>query len=406
MSTFYNIYGEKMANLSMLLTILLTCLPWTMILPSFLRMPLQVISVSLFIVSLLLLRRYYYLLALLILFFCSCMYFIGAWNEKMRATTFLYNSLCCWEIAIYGMMCIDGVIKYERKIFWLVVAITLVTSVTTILGLTQYPMAVRELGRELSYAGTNVKSIYRVRNIASWSQLFGMVFITGGLVYFFKENRNKFVFFTLLILELCILKAQITLGTLISIMILALMLANVKSKKIYYTIIFECSAIAVIVLFNLNYILSWFIELSRQLDLRMLSYKLRDLYNLLVEQSVTGDALARFELYTKSLKAFWEIDIRIVWIDGKPATNYIGYHSELFDLIGTLGVMGIILVLFCVSIWICKIKKIKNAYSHRFLLFMFYAFIILALLNPVFYSPQVWIGVFAVPAQLVCMKPM
>lgn len=77
-----------MANLSMLLTILLTCLPWTMILPSFLRMPLQVISVSLFIVSLLLLRRYYYLLALLILFFCSCMYFIGAWNEKMRATTF------------------------------------------------------------------------------------------------------------------------------------------------------------------------------------------------------------------------------------------------------------------------------------------------------------------------------
>ena len=118
------INGDRLANWAMQLIMLLTCLPIMMTLPSILRKPLQLLAVGFFLLSLLLKRKYTYILCLAFLFSCSYLYYIGSWDEMMAGSTFLYNSLCCWIVALYGILCINGGTKSSIKLFWFVVVIT------------------------------------------------------------------------------------------------------------------------------------------------------------------------------------------------------------------------------------------------------------------------------------------
>ena len=86
------------------------------------------------------------------------------------------------------------------------------------------------------------------------------------------------------------------------------------------------------------------------------------------------------------------------------ATSYIGYHSELFDVIGSMGILGIILIITIAVSWLRFSSCITDSYKHRFLIVMFIVFCLIFILNPVFYSPQIWIGAFALPAMLVCKE--
>ncbi len=396
----FAITGEQLANNSMILIILIICFPLTMVLPSIIRMPLQILAILLFVFGLVLLRSYKSILVLFVLFTCSYLYYIGAWEEMMEGTTFLYNSLCCWLIAIYAGLCISGIINNNKKVFWLVVILTLLTAITTILGLLQYPLAVRELGRGSSYTGTDIKYIYRSRNIASWSQVYGMVFLQGPFAYYYKKTKNKVVLATIIVTEICILSSQLTFGILLSLVILALVITNIKSNK-YYLIVCLAGLVAFLIILNREIILLWFINLSDKFGLEMLTPKLRDLYTLVVFKVATGDADARFDLYTKSLSGFSKFPMGLFWNRDVQAINYIGYHSEFFDLLGGLGLMGVFLVIFCYLLWIHRIKKVKDAYMRRFVAYMFLMFILIFFLNPVFYSPQIWVGAFALPALLV-----
>ncbi len=400
----YAITGEKLANYSMFLIILIICFPLTMLLPSMIRMPIQILAVLLFVLALLLMNRTGYIVMLFLLFGCSYLYYIGTWEEMMEGSTFLYNSLCCWIISLYAMLCIDGCIKNNKKIFWLVVILTLFTAITTIIGLKQFPLAVRELGRGSSYAGTDVKLIYRSRNIASWSQVYGMVFFQGVFTYYYKETKNKLVLLTIVVTEMCILSSQLTFGILLSFVTLVLIITNRRSKK-YYIIVFTVFIVALIAYFNRESIMLCAIGFSRRYEFEMLTPKLRDLYNLLIYKAVTGDASARFDLFTKSLSTFTNFPFGLFWYRDIQATNYIGYHSELFDIIGGLGILGIFIVIGGSYAWLHKIKKVEDGYIYRFLLYMFAVFGMIFFFNPVFYSPQIWVSVFALPALITCNCP-
>ena len=271
---------------------------------------------------------------------------------------------------------------------------------TTIIGLTQYPLAVRELGRGESYTGMDIRLLYRTHNIASWSQLYGMVFILGGFVYYFKELKNKILFIAIVVTELCILRSQITFGILLSIATVVLVIINDKSKK-YYLFSFCGLILSVIFLFNLDVILECFINLSDLMEMQMLTPKLRDLYNILILGVATGDATARFDLYTMSLSSFDKFPFGLFLYRNISARNYIGYHSDLFDVIGTLGLLGLILILTGFFSYIYMLRRVSDKYKQRFVLIMFIMFCIIFILNPVFYSPQIWIGAFTLPAILI-----
>ncbi len=396
------INAERIANWSMYILVVLICIPLAMMLPGIVRMTLQVLSILMFLVSLILLKKIWHVLSIMILFGCSLLYYLLSWNEMMSASTFLFNSLCCWIFVIYGHLCITGIIK-RSKIFGLVLIITLITALTTIIGLKQFPLAVRELGRSTSYSGEEVRSIYRVRNIASWSQVYGMVFIIASFLFFYKETKKKGVLLCAIATEICIFLSQLTFGVLLSFVAFAMILTNAKSRSYYIWITVIAIAVFLIII-NLEIVLSALMDLTDALKLNMLTPKLQDLYNLVVLKSSTGDATSRFDLYMKSFNSFLMYPFGLFFAQGTSAVDHIGYHSEFFDFIGTLGIGGVAAIIIWVSLWVINIRKISDPYKHRFLLFIFLSFIVMMIFNPVFYSPQIWLGSFALPAQLVSEK--
>lgn len=398
-----SICGHRLMYYSMFMIIVITQIPVTRILPSYIRNPLQIFAVTLFMVALLQLKRYGYLWALISLFLVSSIYYTASWIMRMKTTTYLFNSLCCWEIAVYGILTLRGVVRYEKKIVLLVFFITIITAITTIVGLEQFPMAVRELGRRVSYSGLDVKTLYYSKNIASWGQLYGIVFILGGLIYSFKQTRKKIMLFAIILIEICIVKSQLTFALLISIMLLFLIFTNIKSQKIYYPLIFLAIFLFVLMVGNIKHLVLWSIDLLNQFEFQMLTKKLGDLYTLLIG-SIEGDAAVRFRLYTQSLNTFLEYPFGLYWLSNVYLEDYIGFHSEICDIIGALGVLGLFIVILCTSIWLYSILKIRDPYQCRFMVFMFFTFLMLAILNPIFYSPPVWMGALALPAHLVSVN--
>ena len=385
---------------------LLICLPLGMVIPSIIRMPLQLLTAFLFLIGLVYLRRPKYILSLIFLMFISFLYYIGSWNEAMSATSFFFNFMCCWSIVIYAVLCLNKVIPANKEIFWILLIITGVTAITTIIGTNEYPLAVREALRKVSYYGEDIsalKVLYRKRNIAGWYQLYGMTFFQGTFVHLLKKTHSKLVFLIIIINELCIIKSQIALATLISFVILFLTLTNMKARDycIFIPIFF---GIIFVSYFFMDSILNWMIQLSTIRQLNMFSNKLQDLYNLLVLHISTGDVAGRFEHFAESLSGLIQYPFGLFLYPDLEAQGLIGFHSELFDFIGTLGIFGVGLLIVGVCFWTLKVQRIKNGLERRFVFFMFLSFLPIFGLTGVFYSPQIWIGVFLLPVSVVMQK--
>ena len=117
----------------------------------------------------------------------------------------------------------------------------MITSITTIIGLQRYPLAVRELGEKLGsgYASTGddfiaLKAVYRKMNIAGWNMAFGIVLMCPIFVRLFQVTKEKKYIVFLAISEVCVLFSQLTIGLILSVLgiFLALYRPSKKAKDI------------------------------------------------------------------------------------------------------------------------------------------------------------------------------
>lgn len=388
------------------LLVLLICLPLGMAIPSMVRMPLQILTVGLFVLALAFIRKPQYLVSFFFLLFVSFLYYIGSWNEAMPASSFFFNSICGWEILVYTVLCLKKVVKVEKETLWIILIMTGITAVTTIIGTDKYPLAVREAVRRVSYSGEDIsqlKQMYKRHNIAGWHQMYGMVFFQGTFVYLWKKYRSKLILLIIILTEISVLKSQIAFAMIISIIILFLTVTNIRVKD-YCVLPLGCCLALPVLYAAFDPILSLVIEVSEAHKMQMLTRKLQDLYSLMVLHTSTGDASERFRLYGKSLDGFFRYPFGLFMHPDVQAGDYIGFHSEFFDFIGTLGVFGICLIITGLVFWLFQIRKMKDPYDARFLLYIFITFVFLFILNPVFYAPQIWVGAFILPVSAVMLQ--
>lgn len=401
-----NLSGENVFKISIYLMSVLLLVPIMLTLPPYVRLFLQIIDILLFLISLMLLRQWNYLMWLILLFLVSCLYYLTSWNGFMRPTTYLYNSLCCWRIILCAIIILNGTVKMDSMIITFIMFLVLVTSITTINGLLQYPLAVREMGRSgSSYSGADLnvlKEIYRGMNISSWSQMFGLVFLEGCFIQYYKETKRTIALITIVLTMVCICASQLAFAVLLLGMI-ATFFIIIGMRRVLVAVIIFILCIGFFFL-QADFLLENFIEFSQINGFQMLSRKLRDLHALLVLGGVTGDAYLRFKVYSLSLSTFLEYPFGFFFTEFDSSQGFIGRHSEVFDWIGAMGLLGIAMIIGFVYIWYNKIVVIKDITKRRFMFIMFISFIILAILNPVFYSPQVWIGAFLLPAILISSK--
>ncbi len=396
------IKGENLIVVSLYLLIFYLCLPISMtFLNSLLIHLLVFFSAALFVFGLILMNKWLYLVCSSILLAFAFFYWILTWRVQLESASFVYYCFASLVFVFSGIVLYtSGNMKTLRRLFLYITLIYFVTEITTIFGLELYPLAARELGRGATY-DTSMdfavqKSIYRRMNIASWSQVYGMLFaMPVSLMVWLRKRRVMYIaLFSTSVLMLFF--SQITFAVLLALVlsIAVYFIRDKGKKKIILAVLFALSI--VLFLFNLDFVLTFMVNFSRNAGLDFLTEKLNDLKILLLNQKATGDAGARGELYQISLKTFLSYPLFGLIFSGINPLIGIGYHSELFDLLGTFGLLGV-LVVFTAFAGYYRFLRNTVVDTQRELTIIFIGFIGLFVFNPVFNSPQIFVGAFLYP---------
>lgn len=388
---------------SIYIMVLAWCLPLTMALPGIIRQGLQILAVLLFVAGLLIYKQKVRLLQYLVVVAFVTIFVYGVWQNKKTISSCAVSVLSGWEFCCFGLI-LRNEKDHERKkkLLLYVVAITIITCVTTIIGIQRYPLVVRELGRSTrSYSGLTgdsfalLKREYRLSNIAGWNQLYGIVFLIPCMVYLFKETRKKIWLVCIAICEICVIRAQLTFALLLSVIFIVFSFINPgreRKKVIWLTVMLF---LGLVVAFNIDALILLAVSVTEDVGFSMLSTKLFDLY--LVTQGVSsGDALARGNLYRQSLEIFRMHPVFGSFSFGNFAVQPFSQHSDFFDMIAFYGIFGVTIVVYMSFRYLSFLfRKIKDDKWISFILFM--GFLSMFVFNPIWYSPQIFIGVYMLP---------
>ena len=208
---------------------------------------------------------------------------------------------------------------------------------------------------------------------------------------------------TFLLDIICIILSQLMFAILMSGILILIGLINKNKKGILLRVI-PIIVVALVLWFEREQILSWLYDLIHGSKFSVLSLRVKNIYDLLVNKDTSGDAGARFELYKLSLTSFLHYPLGRFLCGTKGVLDEIGFHSEFCDLIGTLGVFGVIIIILTVSVFWRKIKCISNIFDKRYYISMVGVFLIMFIINPIIPYPQIWLTSLVVP--LVAIEQM
>lgn len=400
----------KIASKSMLfggieILLVLTLLPVTQCLPSLIRWALQGISILLFLVGLFFERNKRYLIGYLVCVVFALIYVYNVWNFNESIFTCAFNVMTVFAFSFYGVIFltqenIDK--KYQMRIVTTIIFLVFITSVTTIIGLQKYPLAVRELGRVGSgYSSSGqdflmLKTVYKLNNIASWSIVYGIVLATPWFINRYKESKKIKYLIELLIVSICILKAQLTIGMIVTMLLIFLSIYQPSHKPKDIVLALIILLIGILLILFSNEILLFIVQITGSRNLGMISGKLLDL-SFLLQGKQTGNVLVRFERYTRSLKHFLDHPFVGLSIYGVHEYGLFGNHSDFFDMAGYYGLFGLFVLLVIIYNYFADIQKSVSIYSKWNVLVPFVGLIIVFVLNPVWYSPQVFATAILLP---------
>ena len=396
--------SSELIYYSALALIVLTWLPISICLPGVLRKTLQVMAIGCFVLGLAIYQNKKYILAYSCLIIWTLFFVYGVWKTKTSISTCAFNVSACWAFCFMGLIYKSDSVNHNRKEFLLkiILVILAITLVTTIIGIQRYPLVVRELGRaNTSYTGVTgsdfaaLKREYRTANIAGWSHLFGLVFCTPNLILGFRIGKNKKIMGLALACMVCIVLSQLTFAMLLMVMLVIGVIFKPKDEKKFLKNQLILILFLLIAIWNMDPIFLFVFNMIGRFNLKMLTSKIYDLYQLL-QGNIIGNTLGRINRYSKSWETFQNNPVLGVFLKGNYNAESFSYHSDFFDMMGFYGLFGIAVYVF----WCCVYHRSVNSKAALFkweynILFM--GFVVLSVLNPVWYSPQVFMSAFLLP---------
>lgn len=293
-----------------------------------------------------------------------------------------------------------GVVKFtdsdKKRILKYYLFLTLVTSFTTIIGCITYPMAPRLLA---GYATETERLFFNRLNIGGYEFNYGIMLSVPLLIYIiYKSNNNKFFYLTVLIIELVVIiisQYTIAIVLVVGIIIILYVLKNKKNVFIIPAAIF-------LMLFFISGMFEQLLYLIRSFlynqNLNEITIRIDEIIVFLNNNRSSGDLGARLGLYEKSLNIFLNNPVFGCLF------NYtqVGGHSEILDLMGTGGIIGLIFFAIPIFNYYKLIKSLnKDNFFKTFFLAEFILFITLAIVNTLFTSSDIALTFFILPALLV-----
>lgn len=324
---------------------------------------------------------------------------------------FLFQSFCREDPAILnaynifhgGFMILLAIFLLESnevnkeilvKLFWVLIISITITQISSIFVLEKYPLLARYniMGESdiISYAYGSDVSPSRL-NVGGYGLVYMAPIYSSCLFALMKKNMFPKILFIghVIITFIFIFSTQFMIGLLIyAVIIISIFLTNAETKKIVITLIIM--AIFYPVLKNL--LTEIFAILADSLESDVLSGRFKEMVSLLRGDSIENtDINLRFEVYTKSIKVFFENFL----LGGRLAGVKGGGHSAILDYMAYGGILGLIILIAFFRMLYKKItEQFRGMDFIKYINFSFTAFFAVSLFNPMFYLDVLSIFVF------------
>ena len=281
-------------------------------------------------------------------------------------------------------------------------AVNTITAVTTILTFRSNPWAVRNSTRTDIAEATKYR--WRSLNIGNWNYLYGVVFLVPCLVFLFCCSRHKLLWAAwLAVIMVAILVSELTIALFFALMAIVLIFIGKPENRLQFLILLAGIVFVVAFAAYLDKFVYFLREVTENIGLGTIAKKMDTIYILLTENTATGNASDRMNLYGTSLSTFFDHPLTgMIFVKESPIGR-IGFHSEFCDLLGGIGLIGLSSLAFFLYERYAMIKLyIAEEFRWRVGIITAGVFL-LAVLNPILYAPQISMNAFLMPTLLVHM---
>lgn len=316
---------------------------------------------------------------------------------------FFVRSMECWVFIIMALYYLNNSDDSAKKyISYLIVLLAIITCVTSLMVLPRYPNAIRSLGNGGKGFETGLAQYLYAHNVSTWGLCYAICFLIPSLSANYRKTGKKIVLLIIALFEILVVFSQVTFAIIISLVFIAFVFIRpIKPKHMIWgaigiicVFIFLNSYLADILLFVSD-------VLSRRGSLSTLSKRVYQMYMTLNGYRAYGDVEARFDLYSISINTFLRHPIFGMHDTSGQRYVNIGFHSQIFDMLASIGVVGFVPI---AVMFITKVKSIylsfKTENEKNYYFIGICMLVVLMLMNPVYYSPSIFMTTILFPVLL------
>lgn len=272
--------------------------------------------------------------------------------------------------------------QYRKKLVDLFLLIYAVTCITTIVGNLRYDIPSRWLATGLT---GELGYLYRIQNIGGFGFCYIVLFVAGLLVYMYRATREKKYFALLVLSYAC---AAVTQFTVLLFLLMAetffMAYSFISLRKKCFVLLFCVPLFCVLFLYLPEMLKSLLLLMEGN---EVVQQRVKEVYDWISGIHHTGKALGnRVDVYQQSWDAFVQNPLI-----GCRNPEGIGGHSEILDLLGSCGLLGLCLLLGIIGCvyqgFIPMYKKLSQIGKYHVKVAVLF-FLALSTVNPVFSSRE------------------
>lgn len=397
---------------SIFISVTYTLFPIILTLPSLLR--------RLFVISYLgtaflgvILRKSWYrsnnLLSLFCVFILVVILYFGKWKytnfllgRNINMISQMISLFQFWIFWIISKNSIEFSDSDKEKILKYCLLLIDITSITTIIGCFKYPMAPRELA---GIANVDDAALYRGLNIGGYEFIYGITLMVPFMMYLIykAESKNsKLIYIASLgLMLIAIIISQYATALVISAtaIIFSIILFFIRSKKGQVILITIVGIIVVLLISGaIIQILTYVRDVLLDSNLDTMSIRVDEIIHFFESNRWDGTSGVRVRLRTQSFSVFCDSPIYGCMFSPKS----LGGHSELLDILGAGGIIGLTAFLVPLLNFFKLIETHNKDALFKMMLFIEnFVFILLAYVNTIFVSSNISLVFFLIPTLLI-----
>lgn len=264
--------------------------------------------------------------------------------------------------------------KYISKIFLISITITVVLSVKVLIGQPGASRILASQNFDVYGRGALLK-----QGLAGFGITYSLIFLIPVFIYWLKYIKKKtFLILLLVLLSLNIILSGYTTAFLLTVLAICLYLfTKLNGYAKFFVVIFSFF----LVVFQSYFLPDFFYYIADLFGSEKMSEHLVEIADILAGKSSIFD-LGRVDLLEQSWEAFLSNPIFGVISSGE--ISEVGGHSTFFDILGTIGLVGIVPYCMFLRFFHNQVKKqIKNPMAKKIWTIESVIFFALQILNPI-----------------------